>query len=110
MKKKAIWFSRHQPTAAQLTEISVLGYEITDMEESMKIAAKSINTAEELDDIVTYLGLLSETHSAIFGVIPVPIRGELYRVCIPVYESWNIQRSVEGQKPTFEHKQFVKTF
>ena len=34
MKKKALWFSRHAPSEAQLAEVAAMGYEIAAQEAS----------------------------------------------------------------------------
>lgn len=55
----------------------------------------------------------------IWGVVPVPLRWALDQLCGPglneyngsvwIYESFNVQRSVEGGKPTFQHAGWLLT-
>ena len=46
---------------------------------------------------------------AIFGVAPTPILNAMHREVlasrrtVPFYAAWNVARSADGGKPTFEH-------
>lgn len=109
-----IWFSRHAMTADQAEEIGNIG-ELVDMSE---LASRQINTIAEADAIVGAIMDKAEGHNIrLFGVIPAPMRHILHKFTrqtpvsskLEVFESWNVQRSVEGEKPTFKHLQFIKT-
>lgn len=111
----AIWFSRHAPSGDQLAEIAALGYTLVERETTMELASRSIS---DQDDRTAVAALLKAAMSnsgarALFGVIPVPLRfmaagEEYYLKAMPVFESWNVMRSVEGQKPTFAHREFLR--
>ena len=108
--RTAIWFSRHALTHSQRTEIYSRFDIILEVPQLSNI---SINSTE------FFLSVLSELRSviknnnacAIFGVFPTPIAscisGGSDEGTIPCYASWNIQRSILGEKPTFEHHKFL---
>jgi hypothetical protein len=111
--RKALWFSRHQPTSAQLAEIkNIWEYELLfNMADAAKI---ELNTEEAVMEWVREL----ETHiaqlgvEAVFGVFPTPILSYCFETrnrrgkWVSLIAAWNVQRSIEGGKPTFEHKEF----
>ncbi len=107
----AVWFSRHAPTAAQIADIRVLGHHLAEMQAGMMLGAQSINTFTDRDAMMGALRELVVRNGAeaIFGVAPTPILGAMHRGIlgskrtVPFYASWNVQRSAEGGKPTFEH-------
>ena len=45
--KKALWFSRHAPSAAQVAEIAAMGYEIAAMDDGLRLGA--MNLADDGD-------------------------------------------------------------
>ena len=109
----AIWFSRHRPTAAQLTEISERGFDLVALEEGLRLGAVNLADDETLDTTFAQLGALARDNraDAVFGVFPAPIQARLVNGAVigvgtPCYASWNVQRPAEGGKPTFEHKRF----
>jgi hypothetical protein len=116
--KKVLWISRHRPTVKQLDEMTANGEElVTDIQ----FGSMNINTDEDVQKYFnTFNNLLEEIDPvAIYGVFPTPVLHDFAlnmaqhmdydaEVFIPVYAAWNIQRSVEGEKPTFEHKKFMQ--
>jgi len=111
--KPAIWFSRHDPTAAQLKEIGEWSYNLVALPEGIQLGSQSINSVEEKNRVLRALSnlVLKNKAMAIFGVFPAPIQEELVIVehrkgATNCYSAWNIQRAVEGGKPTFEHRCF----
>ena len=113
--KNALWFSRHQPTESQLAEISQLGYSLVALKAGVELGSESIESIGQANRIICELIALSNDFdaSAVFGVFPTPILGLIRaknrenETQLPCFAAWNIQRSIEGQKPTFEHKQWV---
>jgi hypothetical protein len=122
MAIRALWFSRHQPTTAQLAEIGeqpvLLG----------EAASVNINDDEALAGVIASLeGAIRNIESRrvrLYGVFPAPVLEWIARkadtfsyTCgredaypdgkiVEVYTAWNVQRSKEGEKPTFEHARF----
>ena len=127
--KKALWFSRHTPTPTQVAEAVGMGFELVVLEEATKYASQSIQTDDDLLGVVAYLQYAElpdcppdcppseNIFSAVFGVFAAPVQSHLVNEtaryvtggapAIPCYSAWNVQRTVEGGKPTFEHKKFV---
>lgn len=107
---KAAWFSRHRPTPTQLEEIKKLtGAQLTEEEitEGMSMGSIDIQTDEDVVRAIKWM----VQYEKVFGVFPVPILSRTYYgwpIHVELYGAWNIQRSVEGGKPTFEHKKFLK--
>lgn len=113
MKMNAIWFSRHRPTAAQLAEIGEMGFSLVALDEGLRLGAVNLADDAMLESTLAQLGALARANKAdaVFGVFPAPIQerlvdGAVTGVGAPCYASWNVQRSVEGGKPAFEHKRF----
>lgn len=116
--RKALWFSRHEPTEVQREQIAAMGMELVAVEEGKALGAISIETDADLDRVVAGLLALATTHElnvnsgAIFGVPSTPLLGYMQRcyeecLCVDFYAAWNVTRSVEGGKPTFAHKKWV---
>ncbi len=110
----AIWFSRHQPTESQLAEISQLGYTLVALPLGIELGSENIESIGHANRLVYELVALCHDNdaTAVFGVFPTPMLGIMYartNTCaIPCFAAFNISRSVEGQKPTFEHKQWIQ--
>ena len=112
--KKALWFSRHQPTAEQLAEIAKLGFELVQTDELTRMASASLETEQQAMDLLSvFYHWRSIGTSAVFGVFATPVQNFLY-LCegsglgqLEFYSAWNIQRTPPGGKPTFQHKKFV---
>jgi hypothetical protein len=120
--KKAIWFSRHQPTAGQIEDAARMGYALEVTPEGTTLGAMDLR--DNGDVLACVSGLLghcaAQGATAIFGVFAAPIlaqiartsedvrqRGEITEGDIPCFAAWNVMRSQEGGKPTFEHKQWL---
>lgn len=117
--KKCIWFSRHSMTEAQAEEIAAAGYEVIEDSNLKGFAGKNMTSDEEVIDVIMRFQLLRDMEGVkrFYGVFPPALRSSLLTwreklggAPIELWESWNIQRSPEGGKPTFEHKKFVLTF
>lgn len=117
----AIWFSRHTPTAEQLNEIADMGLNLVCINEGVALGSVNLNTAEDSRSAIAQLIELytRENARAIFGVFPTPILAAMYDTAemavlrgdwrgrdVICFASWNVQRSADGGKPTFHHKQF----
>ena len=133
--KKAIWFSRHTPTQAQLDDAAQMGFEIIVTDEASEMAALSIETEEQVDRVVNFpeaqadrvVNFLRDSHCAVFGVFPPPVQeritlltqseiidaldcevsGEKRADWSPCFSAWNVTRSVEGGPATFTHHKWV---
>ncbi len=106
-KQTAIWFSRHQPTAEQVSDAEWFGYEITGISEG--ILAGSKNMADNPD---VWAAIEFCRGKTVFGVFPSPLRAAWFAAPsqspASAFEAWNVSRSVEGGKTTFEHKNWVR--
>ena len=120
--KPAIWFSRHMPSQAQLSEAEEKGFFFPEISEGMALGARSIDDCDALRGVIAGISRLARQHSAraVFGVFPTPMLGSLnntaqYAVLygdwcprdLTCYASWNISRTPEGGKPTFAHYKWV---
>jgi len=112
--KPALWFSRHDPTAAQLRDIEN-GYccWLVAIPEGIRLGNQTINSVADRCEVLRALRELAlrEKAQAIFGVFPVPIQVELVIIelrkgALDCYSAWNVQRAAEGGRPTFEHRSF----
>lgn len=122
LNENAVWFSRHPMTEAQKAEALEMGYVLLDLADVTRLAGVELADDEDLLDVLNELEILCARVSAaaIFGVFPTPIQNILvetqlirkddnrpapcvFRSC---YSSWNVRRTKEGEKPTFEHKDF----
>ena len=118
--KKALWFSRHAPTSAQVAEIAAMGYEIAALDDGLLLGSVTLNDDCDLNAVLsTLLGLASKHRAdACFGVFAAPVQECLHRTAddavqvgdwgrvLTCYAAWNVQRSQDGGKPTFEHRRF----
>ena len=127
MKKKAIWFSRHQPSAAQIEDAASMGYDLTVTSEGLALGSMDLrDNGDVLACVSGLLGHCAETGAvAIFGVFAAPILAQIARTsedirqrgeCVepdggngdfPCFAAWNVMRSVEGGKPAFQHRQWL---
>lgn len=112
--KSAIWFSRHQPTESQLAEISAKGHTLVALNLGIELGSENIESIGHANRLVCELVALCHDNdaTAVFGVFATPILGIMYartNTCaIPCFAAFNISRSIEGQKPSFEHKQWMQ--
>lgn len=120
----AIWLSRHAPTADQIADAKRLGYDIVALAEGQRLGALDLREEGDVKALVSaVLGLCAEHGArAIFGVVAAPLAAQLHRSAndavhrgewaqavpetgdVPVFAAWNVQRTVEGGKPTFLHR------
>lgn len=115
---KAIWFSRHALTEEQAEEIAAAGYEVISDAKVSEMAKQNITSEEEVMNIVdSFMELRNHGVNRIYGVFPPALRSALLAWTgmfggntVELWEAWNITRSPDGGKPTFEHKKFVLTF
>lgn len=116
---KAVWFSRHAITESQSAEIAAAGYEIFHDDKVSEMATANMTSDEEVMEIIMYMMLLRDRYAVnrFYGVFPPALRSALLAWTgmfggntIELWESWNVQRSPDGGKPTFEHKKFVLTY
>jgi hypothetical protein len=121
-KKKAIWFSRHAPTAEQLQEIAAGPYQLVGIEEGRALGARALTSDKDVAAVMDGIAknLVAFEAEAIFGVFPTPILAQWdlaaaqaqfmgYSVPrYPCFASWNSQRSEEGKPPTFVHKRWMQ--
>ena len=118
--KKAIWFSRHAPTPAQLAEIAAMGYEIAGQDVGLRLGARNLADGYDVSAaLLALLGLAAEHGAeACFGVFAAPVQECLHRTAndavqagewskpLTCYAAWNVQRSQDGGKQTFAHRRF----
>ena len=118
--KKAIWFSRHVPTVAQIEDAAKMGFELIPSPHITAAARTELVTSLDVAKAVDSLKLevLGSKAAAVFGVFAAPVQGELVETAertatgdgvssVPCYASWNIQRPEEGGKPTFQHRGWI---
>lgn len=119
LMKKCIWFSRHALTEEQAAEIAAAGYEVIADAFASKMATANMTSDEEVMGVIMYMQLLRDRVGVrrFYGVFPPILRAALLTwreklggAPIELWEAWNIQRSPDGGKPTFEHKKFVLTY
>ena len=122
--KNALWFSRHTPTEPQLEEIKSMGLCLSLLTAGMELGALSLESEKDVKEIRKEIwDLVEQTGAkAIFGVFPVPLMPVLLDTLeynstsidvrcglgIPCFSAWNVMRTVEGGRPTFEHRRFVR--
>ena len=107
----AVWFSRHAPTTAQLADVRLLGHHLVDVETGMDLGQMAVNSFADRDAMMGALlnYVVRNGAQAVFGVAPTPILNAMLRGImgskrtVPFYAAWNVARSVEGGKPSFEH-------
>ena len=116
---KCVWFSRHDMTESQAAEIAAAGYEVVKDCKLTELAGMNMTSDEEVREAIMYMMLLRDRYAVnrFYGVFPPALRSALIAWTgmfsgntIELWESWNIQRTPDGGKPTFEHKKFVLTF
>ena len=118
--KKALWFSRHAPTEAQISELAERGYEIAALDDGLRLGAMTLADDGDLNAVLSaVLGLAAEHGAeACFGVFAAPVQECLHRTAadavqagewgrvLTCYAAWNVQRSADGGRPTFQHRRF----
>jgi len=106
--RKAVWFSRDEPTKEQLQNALEIGYAIVGIDKGRELGSREINDREELDLICRELEgfILDERASAVFGVFPVPILERVFSVNnfgMAMYSAWNRKRFKKGSASANEH-------
>ena len=110
-----VTFTRHKLTTAQLAEIGSVDADFMDL--------ASLNILTEVQGEGIFLQIAERCKGKgdvnIFGVLPVPLRAcfvahnetdpDYALPHIQVWEAFNVNRSPEGQKPTFEHVAWLRT-
>jgi len=120
--RTAVWFSRHQPTAEQISGAAALGFEITGIETGKRLGAMDLRDNGDVRACLTaLLAQVSEAKAAaIFGVPSTPVAAQFARTAheavergevragtdVPFLAAWNVQRAADGGKPTFEHREW----
>ena len=116
---KCIWFSRHALTESQSAEIAAAGYEVIEDAKISEMAKQNLASESEVMDVIVHMQVLRDRYAVnrFYGVFPPALRSALLAWTgmfggntVELWEAWNIQRSQDGGKPTFEHKKFVLTF
>lgn len=116
--KKAVWFSRHEPTPAQIEDAATHGYALVAVEDGRRLGRMTLNNDGDTRAVLTaLLGLVVE-HGAdgVYGVAATPVQAQFGRTAedavqrgqwdagdVPFWAAWNVERSAEGGKPTFTH-------
>ncbi len=129
MYKNAVWFSRHEPTVEQIKDAARMGYIIVGVVAGRELGAFNMTMGEDINCVLRSIRGLIEFNKAmaVFGVPSTPILNVMaiemetemtaedvengrqdahegyFKRTVPFYAAWNVQRSVEGGKPTFEH-------
>lgn len=116
MSKKAIWFSRHRPSAEQLQEIAAGPYQLVGIAEGMDLGSRVLASDKDVKAVMDGIAQLLVVFKAeaIFGVFPTPVLAwwdlKAEEACFlgsnvpryPCYASWNSERS------GFAHKQWLQ--
>lgn len=127
----AIWFSRHPATPEQVAEIQGMGYTIEGDPMWAVLAARNLTSEKDVQEVVYHLrefargakpqvGINVErpvSDRAIFGVFAAPVQEacnveqhpDHQRMLTPCFSAWNVMRTPEGGKPTFQHLRFCRT-
>ncbi len=83
MKKEAVWFSRHQPTAEQVADAAAMGYEITVTPQVTEMASKSLESSA---DVEAAMKTIHAAPFAVFGVFAAPVQAEIIRRMLAILE------------------------
>jgi hypothetical protein len=113
--EKVIWFSRHEMTPKQRDEIVTQHGDDVEIINCSDLASINLIDSGDVDIVWSKLQNIIDNNyhdlPAVYGVFTAPIQERIMEQCekirgTPCYSAWNVQRSVEGGKPTFEHKRF----
>jgi hypothetical protein len=121
--KRAIWFSRHQPSREQIEDAASIGYDIILTEEGAALGAMELKDEGDVRACVygLFVCCAEQWATAIFGVFPVPILALIARTSddirrrgegdnesdIPCFAAWSVMRSVEGGGLSCQHRQWL---
>lgn len=109
----ALWFSRHPMTGEQRQEISDR-FGDPAIIDAADLAARNINSAGDLREVVSGVESLVRAHNvgAIFGVLAAPVAAEAFQSegdeSVALFAAWNVNRTPDGERPTFRHAGFVR--
>lgn len=126
--KKALWFSRHTPTAEQIAELRGMDYNLVITANASHIASINLNDDADVKACLTALfaELASTGAEAIIGVFATPISKQIFRTMndiihrggtttphgglgdYPCLASWSTARAEDGERPLFAHKSFER--
>jgi hypothetical protein len=113
--EKVIWFSRNEMTPKQRDEIVSKHGDDVEILNCSRTASVDLIDEGDVNAVWNRLQVVIGNNfhemSAVYGVFPAPIQERITEHFekirgTPCYSAWNVQRSVEGEKPTFEHKRF----
>lgn len=120
--RPAVWYSRHEPTPAQLENIKNLGFELVDVPKGRELGAISIQSDEQASEVFEQIKKLVRNNKAyaVFGVYSTDILALLFykafmnvhsgvneeedAVEVPCFAASNSSRSEEGRSPQFIHR------
>lgn len=117
--QKAIWISRHDLAPEQIEDAARMGYDLSHPEEGRWIGNLSLDNNDDVRAFMSALeSLVRDTQAdAVFGVFAAPVQMGLTEFAkhaalettstLPCFAAWSVMRSVEGGRPTFQHKAFV---
>lgn len=106
-------------TESQSAEIAAAGYEVMEDCKLRDYASMNITSENDVMEVIMYIQLLRDRAGIrrFYGVFPAVIRSALLTWRekfggdpVELWEAWNVNRSPDGGKPSFEHKKFVLTF
>ena len=114
---KAVWFSRHTPTDAQIADMAAAGVTLVDAPEGIALGSTTL-TDENCDAVIRQLVTLAKASGArrIYGVFSTHImaasfdltmrcvaHGDCYPDMITLFAAYNAARTPEGGAATFQH-------
>lgn len=111
--KNALWFSRHNPTAEQLADIEKMGFFLVAVQQGKLLGSIEIVSKDDVLTIVQELRGLAVANKAteVFGVWPVDFQHYFWRNrdfrALGCHGAANSKRTVEGQAPTFSHREWL---
>lgn len=115
--ENVLWFSRHEPTAEQIKEITEDGTRLIRTDKLKALAELQIDNQEQACAVYNALVVISQELGAerVYGVWPVDLLALFHRIratghLLPfgVYGAANKKRALEGQMPTFEHREWLR--
>ena len=96
----------------ELLNTELEGFELVDLNYGLELGGLNAVDKKTLEMILASLNGMVEKNEAkaVFGVFSAPVQETLLTTSgIPCYSAWNVMRTVEGERPTFEHQRFCLT-